>query len=156
MINPGSKVYFFYFTGSTLVEHVGFVYCIIPAGCSINNSWFGHIVSDSTSIRSMDVYIVNVKGVLFLTSMVVAVPENKKYLESEVVPFKKHHFFDIRDRMTICALARDMQDSVLILADSLYVPAWKKRFIFSVKNAKEYICRIETVVSEENGVLVVQ
>jgi len=156
MINPGNNVYFFYSTGNTIVEHVGIVYCVIPAGCNINNSWFGHIVSDSTAIRSSDVYVVNVKGVLFLTASAVSVPADKKYLENEVVPFKKHHFFDIRDRMIVCALAHDLGDSIQVIGNSLYIPSWKKRFVFSVKNAKEYVCRIETVVSDENGRLIVQ
>jgi len=156
MVKIGDKVYFSYSANVSVMEHVGVVYYIIPAGRNINNQRFGVIVSPSTAVRSTDTYVVSVKGTLFLTNDVMSVPISKRFLENEPRPYKKHAFYDRSDRITLETLARGLGDLYLMVGDSLYVPAWKKRFIFSVRDGVEYITRIEYVESDTNGVLVVK
>ena len=156
MFNVGDKVYFSYTSCGALVEHVGVVYCIIPAGVNINRSWFGEIVSPMAAVRTTDTYVVSVCGVLFLTNGLSFVPDGST-LDNGVVPFKKHRFYDRRDRMIIMALAKDMGDDYQVMpGGSLYVPAWHKRFVFKASDEVEHICRVEEVEGESDGMLIVK
>jgi len=139
MINIKEGVYFSYATNNTIVEHVGYLYHIIKAGTDINGAGFGVIVAESTSRRTIDMYIVDVKGVLYLTAKIERVPVEKEPLWKQEAPYKKHRFYDIRDRLRIMSMANCLGDNYVVTSDGLYIPNWGTYIFFDYDGCVEYI-----------------